>query len=67
MIDIWGYGRTLPKLSIETVDGETFKGQVIGVFDADELEESEDSLSLELADGKIVSFYPSEIKSVHEY
>lgn len=67
MIDIWDYAKTLPKLVVETKEGEIFKGQVIGVFDAEEFEDEADSLSLELESGEIMSFYPSDICSAYEY
>ena len=66
MVDIWKYANTLPKLTITTVDGEELSGKVIGVFDAEEFEDEEDSLALELKSGQIVSFYPSDIKSARE-
>ena len=66
MVDVWKYANTLPMLRVETVDGEKFSGKVIGVFDAEEFEDDEDSLALELSDGQIVSLFPSEIRAAHE-
>ena len=66
MVNIWDFANTLPELEIETVDGEKFLGKVVAVFDAEESGEEQDNLSLELSDGRIVSFFPSEIRFVYE-
>lgn len=66
MVDIWKYAKTLPKLTITTIDGEKLSGKVIGVFDAEEFEDEEDSLALELSSGRVVSIFPSEIQSARE-
>lgn len=66
MINIWEYANKLPNLEIETTEGQRFSGKVIAVFDAEESGEEQDNLALELKNGRIVSFYPSDIKTVRE-
>ena len=66
MFDIRKFAKTLPKITVETIDGKIFSGEVIAVFDAEEFEEDEDSLALETPRGSIYSFFPSEIKDAYE-
>lgn len=63
MVNIWKYdGMSFP-VTIKTNDGEQFTGSVICVNDADE-EEPEDNITLEMKNGRIISFYPSEIETI---
>ncbi len=61
-MDLWDYIYSYVRLKLKT--GETFTGDVIAVFGAEEVEEREDSLSLEVRQGQIYGFFASEIQTI---
>lgn len=61
-MDLWDYIYSYVRLKLKT--GETFTGDVIAVFGAEEVGEHEDSLSLEVRQGQIYGFFTSEIQSI---
>lgn len=64
MIDVWDYANALPRVKLKTATGDWIIGKVIMVFDAEETEDVEDSIDIELDNGEIKSFYPDEIESI---
>lgn len=64
MINIWEYANSLPKVKLETEDGKTYSGKVVIVFDKDETGEEQDSISIQTGKEEIISFFPSDIKSI---
>ena len=61
-MDLWDYIYSFVRLKLKT--GERYTGDVIAVFDAEEVEEREDSLSLEVRQGQIYGFFTSEIQTI---
>ena len=59
---LWDYIYSYVRLKLKT--GETFTGDVIAVFGAEEVGEREDSLSLEVRQGQIYGFFTSEIQTI---
>ena len=66
MVIIWEYANKLPKVLLVTKDGKACVGNVVCVMDAEETEETEDSLTLEEANGRMRVFYQSEIAEIAE-
>ncbi len=64
MVNIWEYANALPRVKLKTADGAAIVGKVAMVWDAEELEDAEDSMDIELDSGEIKSFYPDEIESI---
>jgi len=62
MVNLWDYYGQYVK--IIDVDGDVFIGDVLDVASAEDVEGDEDDLSLELSDGRIFGFSPSNIKSI---
>lgn len=70
MVDIWKYdGISSGKITVLCKTGKRYSGYVITVEakedDPDGLE-TEDCITLDLIDGRIMSFYPSEIEHIEE-
>lgn len=62
MVNLWDYyGK---RVRITDTDGEVFIGDVLDVASAEDVEGDEDDLSLELSNGKIFGFSPSNIKNI---
>ena len=66
MVNIWEYANKLPKVLLVTKDGKAYAGNVVCVMDAEETEDTEDSLTLEEAKGRMRVFYQSEIAEIAE-
>ena len=66
MVNIWEYANKLPKVLLVTKDGKAYAGNVVCVMDAEETEDAEDSLTLEEANGRIRTFFQSEIEAIAE-
>lgn len=64
MINIWDYANTHPRIALVATDGKPYIGGVIAVWDAEEAEDEEDSIAIEMDSGEIKSFYPDEIESI---
>lgn len=64
MVNVWEYANALPRVKLKTSDGAVIVGKVAMVWDAEELEDAEDSMDIELDSGEIKSFYPDEIESI---
>ena len=64
MVNIWDYANELPRIKLKTVNGTELIGNVVAVFDADEIESAQDCIDVELDNGKIKSFYPEDIESI---
>lgn len=65
MINIWNYQHK--NIKVFCKDNTMYQGYAFDMLDAEEEEnENEDSLILQLRDGKIMAFYPSEIKRIEE-
>lgn len=64
MVNIWEYANSLPKVMLETVEGRMYSGKVVLVFDKDETGEEQDSISVQIGKEEIISFFPSDIKSI---
>lgn len=64
MVNIWDYAWELGRMRITTNSGASYTGDVVCVLDAEETEDDEDSIAIELKSGEIKTFYPSEIKSI---
>ena len=65
MVNVWEYANDLPRVRITAKDGSIFSGRVVHVIDAEEIEESEDYISVEAVTGEIRLFGASEIKSIN--
>lgn len=64
MVNVWDYANSLPNVRLRTTDKSVYAGRVIYVWDAEETEDTEDSITLEMDSGGIKSFYPNEIESI---
>ena len=64
MINIWKYANSLPRIKLLDTHGEQYIGQVIAVFDAEEMDDSQDCIDIRLDSGAIKSFYPDEIERI---
>lgn len=64
MVNIWDYANKLPRIKLKTVNGTELIGNVVAVFDADEIESAQDCIDVELDNGEIKSFYPEDIESI---
>lgn len=64
MVNIWDYAKELPRIKLKTVNGTELIGNVVAVFDADEIESAQDCIDVELDNGEIKSFYPEDIESI---
>lgn len=54
------------KVTIVTTDGDEYTGYVCGFEFADETENGEDSISVEISRDRIMGFYQSEVSSITE-
>lgn len=64
MVNIWEYANSLPRVKLADVYGNNYVGNVIAVLDAEETEDTDDSIDIRIDGGEIKSFYPDEIKSI---
>lgn len=64
MVNVWDYANALPRIELLTTSGEKYVGDVLAVLDAEETEDTEDSIDIELDSGEIKIFYPDEIESI---
>lgn len=64
MVNIWDFAWNLGKVKIVTNDGQTFIGDTLCVDPAEEADDEEDSITIEMKDGRIIGFHPSEISSI---
>lgn len=64
MVNIWDYANALPRIKLKTINGSEFIGDVVMVFDAEEIESTQDCMDVELDSGEIKSFCPDEIESI---
>lgn len=64
MIDIWEYANKKPRIALVGADGHKYVGKVLIVLDAEETEDTEDCMDIELDSGEIKSFYPDEIECI---
>lgn len=62
MMNIWNYINKPIRLT--DIDGAVFVGDVIDISAKEDTGEAEDSLTLELANGQIIGFAPSETKEI---
>lgn len=62
MMNIWNY--IYKSIRLTDIDGVVFVGEVIDISAKEDAGETEDSLTLELANGQILGFAPSEIKEI---
>nr|DAH27593.1 MAG TPA: hypothetical protein [Caudoviricetes sp.] len=64
MINIWEYANSLPRVRLQTTTNEKYEGQVIAVWDAEEIAGTQDCIDIRVDSGAIKAFYPDEIKSI---
>lgn len=64
MVNIWEYANFLPRVKLTDVYGNKYIGKVLAVLDAEETEDTDDSIDIRIDGGEIKSFYPDEIKSI---
>lgn len=64
MVNIWEYANTRPKIKLRTKNGDVCIGYTYMVWDSEETDDNEDSISIELPGGEIKSFYQSEIEEI---
>ena len=64
MVNIWEFANTRPKIKIRTKSNDVYTGYTLMVWDADESDDDEDSITIEMSSGEIKSFYPSDIVSI---
>ena len=64
MVNIWEFANTRPKIKIQTKNNDVYTGYTLMVWDADESDDDEDSITIEMSSGEIKSFYPSDIVSI---
>lgn len=64
MVNIWEFANTRPKIKIRTKNNAVYTGYTLMVWDADESDDDEDSITIEMSSGEIKSFYPSDIVSI---
>ena len=62
MVNIWDYIYRIVRLTDKR--GSVYTGDVIEISPAEDIGETEDNLSLELKNGRILGFFPSEIESI---
>lgn len=65
MINLWDY-YSADRVSIRTKKGKTYIGQVLTVWPAEDIDENEDEIDIELKNGEIWGFGVSEIESIME-
>lgn len=61
-MNIWDFNYQKVRLTYK--DGDVFAGRIIEISPAEDEEQGEDCVALELSDGRIIGFYESEIKSI---
>ena len=61
-MNIWVF--IYKEIRLTDIDGTVFVGVVIDISAKEDTGEAEDSLTLELANGQILGFAPSEIKEI---
>ena len=66
MVNIWEYANRLPSVLLTAKNGKTYSGNIVCVMDSEETDDTEDSLTLEEANGKILVFFHSEIAEIVE-
>ena len=66
MVNIWEYANRLPSVLLTAKDGKTYSGNIVCVMDSEETDDTEGSLTLEEANGKILVFFHSEIAEIVE-
>lgn len=64
MVNIWDYANSLPRIELLTTEGSKYVGNVLAVLDAEETEDVEDCIDIELDSGEIKSFYQDEIERI---
>ncbi len=64
MVNILDYANKLPYITLKTVNGKSFSGQIICVMDMEETYFDEDSLTIEKKDGELLIFMQSEIERI---
>lgn len=64
MVNIWEYANKKPRVKIISAAGDKCVGDVVAVLDAEETEDTEDCIDIELDSGEIRSFYSDEIESI---
>lgn len=64
MINLWDYARGRPRVRITKKNGEIVQGKTICVLDAEELDDDEDAIGLDLDDGGADTVYQSEILKI---
>ncbi len=66
MVNIWDYANERPRIRVTTNDGERYVGDVLMVYDAEETDDEEDSIAVELDDGEIVRLFQSDITAIDD-
>lgn len=64
MVNIWDYANARPRIRLEKKDGEVFIGKTYMVWDADESDDTDDSITIEFDSGELRTFYQDEIESI---
>jgi hypothetical protein len=64
MINLWDYARGRPRVRITRKSGSIVQGKTIGVFDAEELDDDEDAIGIDLDGGGADTVYLSEIAKI---
>lgn len=65
MINIWQFQSGDPVEAVDA-DGRVFRGHVAAIWDAEELEEAEDCIDIQIDAERIVGLRPSEIVSIRK-
>ena len=63
MVDVWNFSGA-GKVRLTCTDGEVYEGAVLEVCEPEEDGIREDSITVELEDGRIIGFAASEIEKI---
>ncbi len=64
MINLWDYANDLPRVRITLKNGNIIQGNTIIVFDAEELDDDEDAIGVDLDGGGAATVCQSEIAKI---
>lgn len=64
MVNIWDYANKRPRICLKTKNGAEYIGRTYMVWDAEESDDDRDSITVEMDNGAMKSFYPDEIESI---
>ena len=65
MVNVWDYN-SARNVRLTCVDGEVYEGLVLEVCESEEDGMQEDSITIEVKDGRIIGFGASEIEKIEQ-